>query len=180
MTGATVILPAPTFAINATIIYPNTGSTFGPAQCWILTELYTVINGTPADSSASSICRLYYWDGYANTSYNLVQTLNAANASPTFNFTAINVSGAYRINCTVFVDTYNASSQNVDISIIGTSLCTTTPTPSGNTTTTYILSNVFDSEINTQGYGVFTLLLGMYVLIVIIFPSVLKLEENKE
>lgn len=106
--------------INTSLIYPPSGSTYGPGQCWIVAQVRTN-DSDSVGATRSSSCRLYAWDGSA---YALNQTLSSSSTNADYNFSiAISNTSLYAINCTATVSGYTNTTATSSISIIGQSFC---------------------------------------------------------
>ena len=127
MSNNATVIPAPPHVLNVSITYPSNGTSFGPAQCWMLAQ----VNTTGSEPSGTTQCRFY-------RNNVLIQSINHSYANNTlldFNFTVVNSTETnYAINCTSEDGTVANISQTVEFDIIGSSFCaapTPTPTVSG-------------------------------------------------
>jgi len=118
-TNSSSVTIGTSLTISTAIIYPPTGSSYGPAQCRQLVTVQT--NDTaPAGATRSITCRFYNWNGIANSTYTLNGTETTSGGNASVNFT-IPVSSPpnWRVNCTTTVSGTNASTQTVSFTNIG-------------------------------------------------------------
>jgi hypothetical protein len=107
--------------LSIDLSYPYNNSIFPFSYCWQYVQTNVSVGayfGTP-----QTTCNLSYWNGFPNSSYQFYtsQTLPLFNA--TFNFTGLNSSGDYHIDCSAGVGAFLNTSPTYHVQLYGTQFC---------------------------------------------------------